>query len=278
MGAGFSGPQTQGGLKLKWFKHISDSLDDPKIFELIRRHKAEGYLVFFGVLEIYAREFKTDPGWILRTSPHYVKTKLQIYHANRLTIIVRSIEDLFSWSVNLTEDSMEVYIPKFRKYLDETTLKKLRYAERNSGSVPECVPEKFRIEVDVEEEVDNRSGFTGNHYSQRVGKLKIQIDSACQKIESLPEKQKARFNPFAWVQYWANRSAHPQAIHDVLVAVIKNWHKIKSPWPYADKSVKVRSQNYTERDHVKIAQQFKKQWELDPKVQEMVGNLFEGVA
>lgn len=143
---------------MKWFKHISDSLDDPKIFELLRRHKADGYLVFFGILEIYAREFKTDDGWMLHTSTHYLKQKLQGYHTNRLTIILQSIQDLFSWTVNLEGDNLEIYVPKFRKYLDESTLKKLRAAEKNSGSIPERVPENVRIEeeeeVEVEEEVD----------------------------------------------------------------------------------------------------------------------------
>lgn len=160
---------------MKWFKHISDSLDDPKIFELLRRHKADGYLVFFGILEIYAREFKTDDGWMLHTSTHYLKQKLQGYHTNRLAIILQSIQDLFSWTVNLEGDNLEIYVPKFRKYLDESTLKKLRAAEKNSGSVPERVPENVRTEeeeeVEVEEERDTPPSPPGGNGVVPYGKI-----------------------------------------------------------------------------------------------------------
>ena len=45
---------------MKWFKHISDSLDDPFIFDLIAEYGGDGYLVFFGILEILARECDGD--------------------------------------------------------------------------------------------------------------------------------------------------------------------------------------------------------------------------
>lgn len=154
---------------IKWFKHISDSLDDPKLFELMRLHKADGYLVFFGILEIYAREFKTDSGWMLHTSTHYLKTKLHIYHANRLSIILQSINDLFQWSVNLDGDNITIKIDKFRKYLDESTLKKLRQAEKKSGAVPESIPKKVATEVEVEVEVDKnktKKKVSGCQYSE----------------------------------------------------------------------------------------------------------------
>ena len=36
---------------MKWFKHVSDSLDDPLIYDLMTEFGSDGYLVFFGVLE-----------------------------------------------------------------------------------------------------------------------------------------------------------------------------------------------------------------------------------
>lgn len=48
---------------MKWFKHISDSLDDPDISESVVRFGADGYLVFFRTLEVMAREFdENQPG------------------------------------------------------------------------------------------------------------------------------------------------------------------------------------------------------------------------
>ena len=43
------------GEDMKWFKHISDSLDDPFIFDLMTEFKSDGYVVFFGVIEIYSK-------------------------------------------------------------------------------------------------------------------------------------------------------------------------------------------------------------------------------
>ena len=127
---------------MKWFKHITDSLDDPKISDLLDRHGHSGYHVFFGTLEVYAREFKTDDEWILDTSMGYLKRKLRIYHTNHLAIYLQSIADLFKWSVDLENDRVKIYIPKFKELLDESTLKKLRAGEKNSGTVPKkCVTE-----------------------------------------------------------------------------------------------------------------------------------------
>jgi hypothetical protein len=117
-------------------------LDDPKIFDLMTEHGSLGYLVFFGILEIYAREFKTDSGWMLKTSIGYLKSKLRVYHANRLSILLQSLEHLCRWSVNLSGDRVEIYIPKFRELLDETTIKKLRAKEQNSGTIQEGVGSK----------------------------------------------------------------------------------------------------------------------------------------
>jgi hypothetical protein len=74
---------------MKWFKHISDSLDDPFVFELLRRYGGDGYLTFFGILEIYSREFHTEVGWKLNTTQAYLKSKLC---KRQGTIIIKCLE------------------------------------------------------------------------------------------------------------------------------------------------------------------------------------------
>jgi len=53
----------------------------------------------------------------------------------------------------LNGKDVEIFIPKFRKYLDESTLKKLRRAEANSGKVPERDPKSSTTEEEVEEDI-----------------------------------------------------------------------------------------------------------------------------
>ena len=152
---------------MKWFKHISDSLDDPFIFDLCQECGPSGYYVFFGVLEMYAREFKVQDGFKLVLSLHYLCTKLA---ASRKQLIIKAIKfcsDNGKWDVKFEGKYVEIYIPKFKKYLDEFTLKKLREAEKKSGSTPERVrieseftPSNVRTEVDVD--VDKEKQYIGS--------------------------------------------------------------------------------------------------------------------
>lgn len=126
---------------MKWYKHISDSLDDPFIFELITRHGADGYLVFFGILEIYAREFKTEDSWKLSITLSYLKQKFHKTHRQLITNPLQTISNYGKWEVTITEDKVCIYIPKFKELMDESTLKKLRASEKPSGIVPESFQE-----------------------------------------------------------------------------------------------------------------------------------------
>jgi hypothetical protein len=136
---------------MKWFKHISDSLDDPFIFDLVDQHGPLGYMVFFGVLEIYAREFKTDSEWRLRIKLSYLRNKLQRKQDKLLKKVLKSIDFSKKWSVNLDGEYVEIYIPKFAKIMDETTLKKLREAEHKSGIIPEPIRTK---DLDLDLDLD----------------------------------------------------------------------------------------------------------------------------
>ena len=48
---------------MKWFKHLTGSLNNSFIFELIEKFGGDGYLIFFGTLELMADEFDIyNPG------------------------------------------------------------------------------------------------------------------------------------------------------------------------------------------------------------------------
>lgn len=145
---------------MKWFKHISDSLDDPFIFDLCQECGPSGYYVFFGVLEIYAREFKVQNGFKLVLSLHYLCTKLA---ASRKQLIIKALKfcsESGKFDVIFNGEKVEIFIPKFRKYLDETTLKKLRLSEKKSGTIPESIRNQsginpLNVATEVEVDVDN---------------------------------------------------------------------------------------------------------------------------
>jgi len=159
---------------MKWFKHISDSLDDPFIFNLIEQHDANGYLVFFGILEIYAREFKTEEGWKLHVTLPYLRRKLNRTRNKLITNVLRTLGELdenfdrtseelctnvdktFSkspkWEVEIKGDDVYIFINKFKELMDESTLKKLRENEKSfrndSGLIPKSEPTEEEADKD----------------------------------------------------------------------------------------------------------------------------------
>ncbi|MDD5008356.1 MAG: hypothetical protein PHC68_08120 [Syntrophorhabdaceae bacterium] len=137
---------------MKWFKHISDSINDPFIFSLIEEFGGDGYLVFFGVLEIYSREFRTEDDWKLTEKLSYFRHNLLISS----TRFKKILSKITKWDVSYNGDIISIYIPKYRELLDESTLKKLREREKSfrkcSGSVPKT--EGTDIDIDIDKDKD----------------------------------------------------------------------------------------------------------------------------
>jgi len=201
---------------MKWFKHISDSLDDPFVHDLMHKWGAKGYTVFFGTLEIYAREFSPEIGWKLSLSWRYLKTKLCVFHLKVLTkimdYIAKSGRFVFDEG-SLEGDNFTLFIPKFRELLDDTTLKKLR---RNSGALPKKCTLDIDKEGDKEEEGDklrillrskNRDFFKA--YPKQLGKFEFWVSSAlkdgwtAQEIETHIYKTAGKLQeikPWEWLK------------------------------------------------------------------------------
>lgn len=135
---------------MKWFKHISDSLDDPFIFSLMDKFGDIGYLVFFGVLEIYAREFKPELNWKLNVTRAYLRQKL---HKRQDTLIInclKHIKNSGKWQIEFKDEQVIIFIPKFTQLIDEWTKRKLRsYSEPS----PEILTPDKEEDKDKEEDI-----------------------------------------------------------------------------------------------------------------------------
>ena len=135
---------------MKWFKHIADSLDDPFIFSLMEEFKSDGYLVFFGILEIYAREFSTKDDWKLVEKLSFFRHKLSISR-KKLKIILSKID---KWDIEFNGDYVSIFIPKFKELMDESTLKKLRANEKSFRNGSGTVPKSGTTDLDLDAEED----------------------------------------------------------------------------------------------------------------------------
>ena len=80
---------------MKWFKHFSDSLDDPFIQELMNRFGHQGYVAYFGLIEIISKENGYELTGQLSIKPIYLKRKLRIS--------VKKLQGIYSFCSTYTE-------------------------------------------------------------------------------------------------------------------------------------------------------------------------------
>ena len=124
---------------MKWFKHISDSLEDPFISDLISTFGPDGYLAFFGILEIMAREFDANNPGNLEVSINFLRRRIRLSKKKTLRILDFFREKNRMHSTFKNVDGIEkVFIscPKFEELCDQHTQKVLRNQEYkyNNGS------------------------------------------------------------------------------------------------------------------------------------------------
>lgn len=87
---------------MNWFKHLARARHDPFIADLLEAHRGDGYLFYFGTLEIYAENWRPDMGWFLDVSLSFLKRELHFYHLAKMKKIIRFIA---SWP-NLESSEM----------------------------------------------------------------------------------------------------------------------------------------------------------------------------
>lgn len=131
-------------------------------------------------------------------------------------------------------------------------------------------------DIDADIDKDKQSGQTPSHFQFKVGDLLKDILKQCEIIKKLKQKD-GIFNSYTWVQTQTNISQHPQAILDSLKGLISYWHKVKNPWTYANSIIKTKSQNYNEKDFISQQEQFKKEFNINPEVKNLLGNIGEDI-
>jgi len=131
---------------MKWFKHISDSLDDPFIQDLMDEFGSDGYLVYFGILEILSREFTDKSPGKVEVSHRFCTRKLRLSWHKISTILLFCQKE---GKVFVEDNGRKITIncPKFKDMCDNWTKRKLC-----SSSV--VTPKKHTQDVEVEVEVD----------------------------------------------------------------------------------------------------------------------------
>ena len=120
---------------MKWFKHISDSLSDPFVRDLLHYFGSDGYAVFFGMLEILARETKSFDQK-LEFQFHFIRTLIPI-RRKKLEKILAFCAEQGRFEVRFDSNSVMVFCPKLKEISDEWTARMSKKETRDklgSGS------------------------------------------------------------------------------------------------------------------------------------------------
>ena len=257
---------------MEWFKHKTGSLDDPDINTLMDEFGDAGYVMFFGLLEIYGREFKNiNYDGFLWLSLKFVARKLRKSSAKTKKFLNYCETELKKRRFLVRYNKNKVGI-KCEDFIDLASNWTKRVVNKPTAATTAATTAiKQEQEVETEEEQTNRADLPF-HFSFHTGDYLDEILKLCEQIERLKKaiKKQIDFNQYRWVQTQTNESGHPLAIVDSLKAVIQYWATIDNPEGYAISIMKTISQNYHEADHLKQHQEFKKAFEVDPRVNKLI--------
>jgi len=159
---------------LKWYKHISDSLDDPFVFELIDRFGGDGYLVFFGTLEIMSREFDVNSPGTCSISHRFLTKKLQLSR-QKVRRILKFCDEKGRILINENESDITLNCPKLAKLCDEHTQRLLKETRESNGSESGVTPAQ-EVEEEVEVEIEkNKKPFVKTSIEFQLSKLLLDL-------------------------------------------------------------------------------------------------------
>lgn len=145
---------------MKWFKHISDSGDDPDIDSSNILFGSDGPWAFFRTLEIMTREFDIKNPGVNTFLWDFFRKKFRI-SAKKLRKILHFFDEkkrIFSRFYDLNgKEMIELKCPKLKELCDEYTQKQLF---KMSGQTPDpnrdLLP-TIEAEAETEAEKDNKS-------------------------------------------------------------------------------------------------------------------------
>lgn len=116
---------------MKWFKHMTDMLDDVFVDELISKFGPEGYGIWCAILETYGKYEKGNVGEFVEIPVQSLTKRLRVSRGKVEKILNFSAEKskLFA---NFLPTFFEIKIVKMKELCDEHTSRKIK----NSGVTP----------------------------------------------------------------------------------------------------------------------------------------------
>lgn len=236
---------------MKWFKHLTGSLNNSDIFEAIEKFGPEGYLVFFGTLELMADEFDPNQPGICRISTKKLTKNLQLSRQKTVKILkyFHEKERIF---IQDDGDYVLLNCPKLAELSDEYTTRKKK---EMSGQSPDSYRDKLQpIEAEVEVEVEDKE-LKASEPFRLPSKDDIENSSKPLLLENIDKAADDLYEKKIWPKVHAYKNAmlkrgcNERAILKSLVQCLVR--PPDNPWAYCQAIMKKEDGNFNARDYEK---------------------------
>jgi len=135
---------------------MAGSLDDKFICDLMDAFGSDGYVAFFGNLEIMADNFDPKMPEEVTITWRYFRRKVRL-SAQKLKKILNFCEDSRKFIVNMRERDVTIKCSKFSRLCDEYAQRLIKDEEKKAvGRISGQYRDKVRVEVEEEVEVDKK--------------------------------------------------------------------------------------------------------------------------
>ena len=243
---------------MKWFKHFSDTLDDPFICDLLDEFGSDGYLVYFAALELLAEGFDPKfPGEVTQKW-RYVRRKVRLSLQKVKKILDFCMENR-KLIVTMRERDVTIKCVRFSTLSDEYTGRLLKKEKESSIGI---LSGQYRepvgtIEEEVEEEEDIKKEPQPSADLSPSSEQIEKTEKLCKILQGYFHK-----NFWKWVQQCINSKCRPEHIIYCLEQLWEYRKSTKNPWPYLNHIMQIEHQNTNEREAIG-AHEERKAEELD---------------
>lgn len=177
---------------MRWFKHISMSHHDQILSELMDEFGAEGYGVWWIILEKIAQQLNEKSSTSLRLSLKVWATSARV-STKKFQNIVKFLEKNKTFSLNFEEKYLTIECKNLIKYKDEYTEKRIK----KSGESPDKIPTKSgqtpeqeaEAELETETELEKESNYLASANNS------VREESATERIAEADAQKKNTIPP-----------------------------------------------------------------------------------
>ena len=251
---------------MKWFKHFSDTLDDPFICDLLDEFGSDGYLVYFAALELLAEGFDPKfPGEVTQKW-RYVRRKVRL-SLQKVKKILNFCMENRKLIVTMRENDVTIKCVRFSKLSDEYTGRKIKEQEKSrigilSGQYTEPIG---TIEEEVEEDKEKKEIKKERKENPQPSADPFLTPEQEKHITKLAKTLETHFKrKFVWPWIVQCKKSSCRAEH-VIYCLEQLWEYRKNtsnPWGYLNNIMAKEHQNANERGEIEKHKERKKE-ELD---------------